>query len=212
MGPLLALVVEDALYHRKNCAEHLPEAHNSVLGPPPPVFPLWESAASMRKRSPHRVASSSKPFYPNHQWLCALLPLICLQEGQTVHEGYLVINLKITCTDSIIIYYISCTKQSGACAKMNPQYLSERVKSAKEQCIRHIDTTTNHNQTDPSLPMGIHFQLPGHSHADLQFLTIKKVQSKDPHVRRVREMFYIKKFEIFRCTTNTIERGLNIYN
>ena len=120
------------------------------------------------------------------------------------------INSMITCTDSKIIYCISCTKQSGACAKLHPQYISETGKSAKERCARHIGTTTNHSLSDTTLPVGVHFRLPGHSHSDLQFLPIEKVQSKDPHVRRVREMFYIKKFETGRC--NTVEHGLNIYN
>ena len=35
----------------------------------------------------------------------------------------LVINLKITRTESNIIYCISCSKQSGACAKVYPQYV-----------------------------------------------------------------------------------------
>ena len=96
----------------------------------------------------------------------------------------LVINLKITCTNSNIIYFISCTKQSGVCAKVHPQYIGKTGKSAKEKCAMNIGTTTKHSQTGTTLPMGVYFWLPGHSHSDLQFLPIEK----DPHVWRVREM------------------------
>ena len=50
--------------------------------------------------------------------ICFIIPYqnwSCMQEGQTVHEGRfsenLVINLKITCTNSNIICCISCTQQ-----------------------------------------------------------------------------------------------------
>ena len=63
----------------------------------------------------------------------------------------LVINSKITCTDSNITYCISCTKQSGACAKVHSQYIGETGKPAKERCARHIGTTpTTAKPTQPS--------------------------------------------------------------
>ena len=64
-----------------------------------------------------------------------------------------------------------------------------------------------------TLPVGVHFLLPGHSHADLQFTPIEKIQSKDPYVRRIREMLFIQQFETLKEKgTDTIEHGLNLHN
>ena len=66
------------------------------------------------------------------------------------------IKKRITSTDENLVYIISCTKQNGPCAKVNPQYVGETGKIAKRRCARHIGTTTNPSQADTTLPVGVH--------------------------------------------------------
>ena len=91
--------------------------------------------------------------------------------------------------------------------------MGETGKTAKWRCARHIGTATNPSQADTTLPVGVHFRLPGHSHVDLQFTPIEKIQSKDPFVRRIRERLYIQQFETVKLKdTDIIEHGLNLNN
>ena len=121
------------------------------------------------------------------------------------------INSRITCTDENIIYSITCTKSNGDCILCHPQYIGETGHSAKWRCARHVGSITNPSQSNTTLPVGSHFRLPGHSHSDLSFLPIEKIQSKDPFVRRAREAFYIKQYQSLKNgSLNTIEHGLNL--
>ena len=111
------------------------------------------------------------------------------------------IKKRITCTDENLVYIISCTKQKGACAKVHPQYVGETGNPSQANLLIC--------PTDTTLPVGVHFRLPGHSHTDLQFTPIEKIQSKDPYVRRIREMLFIQQFETLKGKgTDTIEHGL----
>ena len=47
-----------------------------------------------------------------------------------------------------------------------------------------------------------HFNLPGHSISDMQFVILEKIYSKDPGVRKERESLFIKNF-------NTLYKGMN---
>ena len=121
------------------------------------------------------------------------------------------IKSKLTCTDENIIYVISCEKDNGDCAKVHPQYVGETGHSAKWRCSRHLGTITNDSQVDTTVPVGVHFRMPGHSHSDLKFLPIEKIFSKNPFVRKVRETFYIKQYQTLKSkNVNVIEHGLNL--
>ena len=50
------------------------------------------------------------------------------------------------------------------------------------------------NLTEPS---GEHFNLPGHSVADIEGIVIEQVKNKDPFVLKAREHHLIKKFDTF---------------
>ena len=140
--------------------------------------------------------------------LHTLLSFCCLQVCQTVHNRWFPErpgeNSKITFPIRNIIYCISFTKQNGTCSKVCPQYIGETGKSARERCARHIGSTTNNSQSDTTLPVGVHFRLLGHSHSNLQFIPMEKVQSKDPHVCRVREMYYTRSMKLFDVTTTQL--------
>ena len=53
-----------------------------------------------------------------------------------------------------------------------------------------------------STPTGEHFNLPGHSLADLTMVILEKVRSQDELYRKEREKYFIRKF-------NTYYGGLN---
>ena len=117
----------------------------------------------------------------------------------------------ITCTDENIIYVISCEKSNGDCIKVHPQYVGETGNSAKRRCAGHISSIVNSSQEDTTLPVGVHFRLPGHSHADMNFTPSEKIVSKDPFVRKVRESFFIKQYESLKGKDiKSIEHGLNL--
>ena len=120
------------------------------------------------------------------------------------------ITSRITCTDTNVIYVISCEKDQGRCKQVHPQYVGETGHSAKWRCARHIGTITNPSQENTTLPVGTHFRMPGHSHCNLRFLPIEKIESKDPFVRKVRESFYIRQYQSLRITDELIQHGLNL--
>ena len=121
------------------------------------------------------------------------------------------INSKISCTDENVIYVISCDKSEGECSKVHPQYVGETGHSAKWRCSKHLGTITNVSQSNTTLPVGVHFRLPGHSHSNMKFLPIEKVISKDPFVRKIRESFFIKQYQTIKINDiNAIEHGLNL--
>ena len=117
----------------------------------------------------------------------------------------------MSCLDENLIYLIECTKPKGQCVKVHPQYVGETGKSAKWRCAMHIGTVTNQSQSETTLPVGSHFRLPGHSHSDMRLTPLEKIKSKDPFVRKVRESFYIAKFESLKGSdVNVIEHELNL--
>ena len=51
-------------------------------------------------------------------------------------------------------------------------------------------------------PSGEHFNLPGHTVADLEGLVLEQVKDKDPFVLKVREHMMIQRFDSFRNGLN----------
>ena len=67
------------------------------------------------------------------------------------------------------------------------------------------------SQADTSKTLGVHFRLAGHSHADMVFLPIEKVRSRDRFVLEAREAFWIKQYDsVKKEAVEVIEHGLNI--
>ena len=51
-------------------------------------------------------------------------------------------------------------------------------------------------------PSGHHFNLPGHSVADIEGIVIEKVKNSDPFVLKAREHVMIQRFDTFRNGLN----------
>ena len=57
-------------------------------------------------------------------------------------------------------------------------------------------------QEDTTAPVGVHFRQAGHSIHDLEIIPVERVRQKNNLLRKIRESFYIEKF-------NSVNKGLN---
>ena len=108
---------------------------------------------------------------------------MCSNTGEVME-----IKDKLTCSSSNIIYLITC-RRGGRVCPTHPQYVGETGKEAKERLRGHRGTVTQPGQENTQAPVGVHFRAPGHSYADLAFIPIEQVKSKD---NMVRESYLIK--------------------
>ena len=83
-----------------------------------------------------------------------------------------------------------------------PQYCGETGQTAEKRFRGHRDSIVQPCHAGTSLPVGEHFQLPGHSLANFVFTPVERINSKNIFVRKVRERFLINSLDL-------IENGLN---
>ena len=81
--------------------------------------------------------------------------------------------------------------RGGLVCPSHPQYIKETGKEAKKRLWGHRGTITQLGQENTQAPVGVHFRAPDHSYADLSFISIEKIRSRDIMVRKVRESYYI---------------------
>ena len=103
------------------------------------------------------------------------------------------INKPVNCRTSNAIYCISCKKCQ------TQQYIGECERSLQARFADHRGYVTNKHLNKAT---GVHFNLPGHSIADMEVTILEKVLNKDSNFRKIRETFFIEKF-------NTKYKGLN---
>ena len=111
-----------------------------------------------------------------------------------------------------MIYSVSYTKQTGECASLGgPQYIGCTGRLAKVRFREHVGSATQQCQVDTVKPVGYHFRLPSHSHCDMKFLPIERVQNKDKFILEARESFWIEKYKCLkRKPVDQLEHGLNL--
>ena len=107
----------------------------------------------------------------------------------------------ITCSSRNVVYCITCTRGGRVCP-LHPQYIGETGQQVKERLREHRGTVIQPAQADTTAPVGMHFRQPSHTYSNLQIIPFEKILSEDPMVRKVRESFWINKF-------NTVHKGLN---
>ena len=112
------------------------------------------------------------------------------------------IKSKITCSSTNLIYCITCTRGGRVCPE-HPQYIGETGQQAKERMREHRGTVIQPSHVNTTAPVGLHFRQSSHSVCDLNFTPFESINSKDPLVRKIREAYWINKF-------NSACRGLNI--
>ena len=118
-----------------------------------------------------------------------------VQEVKIHHSGKVIkITQNITCTDIGCLYLLSCTKQN-----CREQYIGESGREIYKRFKEHQDSSEDPNTT---CPVGLHFQLPGHSKNDIELVPIEIVIG-DKAVRKEREKMLINNYQM-------IQFGLNI--
>ena len=80
--------------------------------------------------------------------------------------------------------------------------MGETGREVRDRCKEHKSTITNRCHQDTKTSVGQHFRAKGHSIQNFTMVPIEKIRSNDPFVRKVREKYYIKKFDL-------INDGLN---
>ena len=74
-----------------------------------------------------------------------------------------------------------------------------------------LGSVTQQCQEQTAKPVGVHFRSAGHSHANMVFLPIEKIRSKDKFVMEARESYWINKYKCVKeAASDTIEHGLNL--
>ena len=137
-----------------------------------------------------------KILHLNHQWF--------LLQGHNLRDKLMHVTLPSPSRNSVrkMIFFFKCGKHSAPpqlpARRLNYTWrmVPRRTWGLTRRSPKATSSTASRSPNGHNSPPGgmVHFRLPGHSHSELQ--------SKNPHDRRVRELFYTKKFEIVKCTTN----------
>ena len=85
------------------------------------------------------------------------------------------------------------------CKKCNQRYIGTTGRTLKFRLADHRGYITNQVE---SRATGAHFNLPGHSLADLRVRILEQTQNHDEDYRLEREKYFIRKF-------NTFNKGIN---
>ena len=103
------------------------------------------------------------------------------------------IKSQIRCSDSYIIYSISCKK----CPDL--EYVGQTSLPASKRFYNHYSDIVN-QKVDKPVPE--HFNKPGHSVSDMCFLPFERLRKRDKTMLTVRERFWISE-------KDTLKNGLN---
>jgi hypothetical protein len=104
------------------------------------------------------------------------------------------INRKLNCLTFNSVYMIECDKD-----KCKQRYIGETKRPIKYRIADHRGYIVN-KQLDKAT--GAHFNLPGHSLANMKFTILEQVKTNNENYRKERERYLINKFDTFY-------RGLN---
>ena len=97
------------------------------------------------------------------------------------------------CQTKNIVYLLQCKKCKWA------QYIGETQETLETRVSQHLGYI-NRNEQDK--PAGRHFNLKGHSAADMEVLVLEKIHQSDAFYRKEREHVHIQNFDLVR-------KGLN---
>lgn len=101
----------------------------------------------------------------------------------------------VTCESMNVVYVITCNKKE--CKYV--QYIGETERKLKDRILEHLYYVRSGNS---STTVGEHFNLPGHSIANMKTCIIEKCLQNSRMYRSIRESFFINKFQ-------TKYKGLN---
>ena len=125
---------------------------------------------------------------------CKVCPYIKEQKSITHNKRSWKINSQLNCQSTNVVYIVECDKEN-----CQEAYIGETYRNFEERVAEHLGYART---KDRKKITGFHFNLPGHSMANMKFSIIEKVKTNDQLYRKEREKFHINKF-------NTHYKGLN---
>ena len=119
----------------------------------------------------------------------------CSSTGEEVE-----VKGKLTCSTTNLVYCITCRKGGPASQPIH----STSVRRASHWLSGSGGTRGRwyRRARKATAPVGIHFGQPGHSIHDLEIIPLEKIRQENSLLRKIRESFYIQKF-------NCVSKGLN---
>ena len=125
---------------------------------------------------------------------CPICPYIKEGRNLSINNQKWKINNNLNCESHNIVYIIQCNKEN-----CKQSYIGETKRKLKYRIADHKKYVRNENTEQAT---GQHFNLPGHSLANLTVSILEKVKKQENLYRKEREKYYINKF-------NTFYKGLN---
>ena len=126
---------------------------------------------------------------------CTAYPYVkCVKQIRISENSYWHINREVNCTSFNVVYLIECDKQN-----CTMKYIGETGRVFKFRLDEHRGYISTKDETQAT---SAHFNLPGHSLANMKATIIEQVKVNDHLYIKEREHFYIRKL-------NTFYQGLN---
>ena len=125
---------------------------------------------------------------------CPTCPYVTEGRDIKINRNKWKINMQFNCSSYNVVYAIICNKDN-----CNSVYIGETKRMLKFRIADHCGHVLN-KRTDKST--GGHFNLPGHSLADLRVTIIEQTKGRSSEYRKQREDYFIRRFD-------TLYRGLN---
>lgn len=101
------------------------------------------------------------------------------------------ISTPVSCSTKNLVYVITCDKKECK----HKQYIGETGKQLKERFKQHLDCVRSQNENLNKTAVAEHFNLPGHSVANMKVSVIENCKQESTMYRKCRESFFINKFE-----------------
>ena len=118
--------------------------------------------------------------------------------NSTANNFKVTISTPANCTTKNLVYAITCDRQGCR----NNQYIGETMKQLKERFSQHLSAVRSTNENIKQTAVGEHFNLPGHSTANMKVTVLEKCRQNSSLYRKARESFFINKFETKRLGLN----------
>ena len=125
---------------------------------------------------------------------CTACPYIKKDKTVKINGEEWKINKQYDCNSYNLVYAIFCKKDN--CQQV---YIGETKRMLKFCLADHRGYVINQITSKAT---GAHFNLPGHSLADMSITVIEQTKNNNKQYRKERESFFIRKF-------NTYHKGMN---
>ena len=139
------------------------------------------------KHYPNRVM---KGMFKCNKLHCTSCPYINTGSKVNIHgTKYWNINRKVSCDTFNCVYLIECQKDS-----CKPRYIGQTGRLLKHRLSDHRGYVIN---KVVSKATGAHYNLPGHSLADMRITILEQIKNNNIEYRKDREKYFIRLFNTY---------------